>query len=284
MGDQEIAAGIAVRPTRNELGQRDGRGVGRHRRLPGRRHRVELRRYRRLLEIDALDDRPRSTQSHFGNAFPNRRRYCRRSTSFAACAGHERRQARSCSIFARPRRRATALRSFASFANDIEQQHRHSGIGHLCGDPRAHRRPRRSPHTRLDVLLDLLGVRHHSRSMHRGDALAAADALRGQRIAAAVALAAMLAALPTIRAPVAPSGWPRAMAPPSMFSFWSRIQPQIGFMQASDCAGKGLVQFDHIVDLAACLMPARASAPSALDSDRADAHDCRARSPKWPRI
>src|SRR5690606_8534019 len=94
------------------------------------------------------------------------------------------------------------------------QQHGHAGVGDLRGDARAH-------HARTDDAdaLDRL-VCHHAASstvampwpppMH----WVASAYFAPSRLS-------RLAALPTIRAPVAPSGWPMAIAPPSGFTLAS---------------------------------------------------------------
>ena len=165
MGDQEVGR-KARRRALGELGQRDGRGVGRddraglaHRVEPG----VERRAWRRVRSMMASTIQsasatwPRSLSSEPGVIS----RPARRSTSGAGL-----RLARA----AAPRARGVA---------EVEQHHGHAGVGDVRGDPGSPSCRRRSRRP--------CGSRSHG-LQHGGDALAAADALGRERVAAALAV------------------------------------------------------------------------------------------------
>ena len=120
----------------------------------------------------------------------------------------------------------------------------------------------------ITATLRISAISH--RLQHRGDALAAADALRGQRVSAARRASSSDAALPVMRAPVAPSGWPSAMAPPSILTLAGSSSRSR--MQASDWAAKA--SFSSTTSSVAGV-DAGARQRLARGADRADAHDLR---------
>ena len=79
---------------------------------------------------------------------------------------------------------------------------------------------------------------------HR-EAHAAGDAQRGEPVRAAAAARARAAASTTMRAPVAPIGWPSAIAPPFTFR---RSSGQVELAVAGQHLGReGLVELDQVV-------------------------------------
>src|SRR6185369_8806491 len=108
----------------------------------------------------------------------------------------------------------------------IQQQDRHAGIGDLGGDAAAH-------HARADDASLLDGHSTASRMvampwpppMHWVDSANCLPSRFSNE-----------AALPVMRAPVAPKGWPMAMAPPSRLTLAMSIFKSR--MQAMDCAAK----------------------------------------------
>ena len=83
--------------------------------------------------------------------------------------------------------------------------------------------------------------------------------------------AAARAALPVMRAPVAPSGWPSAMAPPSRLTL-AGSSPS-SRMQASAWAAKA--SLSSTTSMSSTVMPGALPAPCAMRRHRADAHDLR---------
>ena len=80
---------------------------------------------------------------------------------------------------------------------------------------------------------------------HR-DALAHADAHGGQRVAAAAALQLDAPRSSTRRAPLMPSGWPSAMAPPFGFTCSRVVGDAEVAQRGQHLRGEGLVQLDHV--------------------------------------
>ena len=145
MGDQEVAAEASPAAPSSQLGQRDGRGVrGDDRaRLPdGLEPRVE-----RLLDVERPRRSASTIQSHVGEQRRGRPRGCPAVTSWRRAAEHERR--RLGLRAARWRRAASASGRGPGVRHDVEQQHRHAGIGDVRGDARRPSRRRRSRPRRM---------------------------------------------------------------------------------------------------------------------------------------
>src|SRR5690606_14832930 len=134
-----------------------------------------------------------------------------------------------------------------SLRHDIEQHNRNARIRHLRGNAR--------PHDTRANNGDFPDLRHCTASrtvampwpppMH----CVASAYLPPVRLSSD-------AALPTMRAPVAPSGWPSAIAPPSrLILAGSRPRSR---MQASDCEAKA--SLSSITSSAPASSPARSSA------------------------
>src|SRR5271166_4888959 len=240
MGDHEIfrkTLGQAFR----QCGERDRRGVGRHH-ASGFTHGFDFG-VERLLDVEALDHRlddpvaiGEKTQVIFNVACGH---------EFGGALAHERRRL-GLEQF-RHRGFGDGAAVGITLGDDVQQNDGNAGVGDMRRDARAH-------HPGADDV-DLVDVAHHTASrtvampwpppMH----CVASAYLPFSRFNSE-------AALPRMRAPVAPSGWPSAMAPPSMLtvsgdSFRSRTQ-------AIDCEAKA--SFNSTTSSWLASMPARAKA------------------------
>ena len=232
--------------------ERDGRGVGRddRARLP---HLLEPRVESRLASGRSTIASTIQSQSA-SRASPPRRG--RRPDQPRRAPAHEGRRIG----LLQPHPLGTALgRRRPARCRAAPPARRHSPPAPRCRRPSRRRRPRRPCGSVLRRVLRARGETgaFTHRLQHRGDALAAADALRRQARSARPRACSSAAALPVMRAPVAPSGWPSAMAPPSRFTLLSSrpSSPHAG----EGLRGEGLVQLDH-VEVARRRCPPRSSA------------------------
>src|SRR5690606_24539644 len=116
-----------------------------------------------------------------------------------------------------------------SLGHYVQQQHVDTGIGDLGGNTAAHH-----PGAENGNLAD---IRHYSPALSRMVAMPCPPPMHCVARAYRPPVRwSRLAALPVMRAPVAPSGWPRAMAPPSMLTF--AMSTSRSSSTASDCAAK----------------------------------------------
>src|SRR5271166_1777357 len=240
MGDHEIfrkTLGQAFR----QGGERDRRGVGRHH-ASSFTHSFDFR-VERLLDVEALDHRlddpvaiGEETEMIFDVACGH---------EFGGGLAHEGRRI-GLEQF-RHRAFGDGAAVWIILGDDVEEQDRDAGVGDMGGDARAH-------HAGADDGY-FFDVAHHTASrtvampwpppMHW---VASAYLPFSRRSSEA--------ALPRMRAPVAPSGWPSAMAPPSMLTVSSDSFRSL--TQAIDCEAKA--SFNSTTSSWPASMPARAKA------------------------